>query len=77
MTSNDLGRDIKVHEKWCSNYKISLQSERENKENLSKRSSKGQWAKEIFDEKELRPFFCRNYSPFPSFSLPLRKKGIE
>ena len=28
------------------------------------------------DETELRPNF-RHFSPFPSFSLPLRKRGIE
>ena len=29
------------------------------------------------DETELRAFFCRHYSSFPSFSLPIRKWGIE
>ena len=32
----------------------------------------------ILDETENRAiFFCRHYSPFHSFSLPLRKRGIE
>ena len=29
------------------------------------------------DEIELSELFCRHHSPYPSFSLPLRKRGIE